>query len=238
MNVTRYSSHPVFFDSPDPLHCRDDNTPPVTPEKFCQTNLKSALRGGVGCFRQARTAPDQLRLRMAHAWHQIFVVQMDGFAYGSAEFHQRLRDDAFGTFENLLLKYALSPQLGHFQNWVQNEPRTMGSSGPTRTFARELMQLFTIGVNALNDDGTPKLDGSGHLILNYTQADIEMLVRVLTGFAFPTQPGNVAHSSSSPVLPRRHVPFDAFHDQGVEDRPGQSAGPVGRRECNGRGARI
>ena len=116
-------------------------------------------------FRQSKTAPDQLRLRMAHVWHQIFVVSSDGTGetYAHAEFQQRLRDGAFGTFENLLAKYALSPQLGCFQNWVKNVPEHDGIR-PNENFARELMQLFTIGVNELNDDGTPKLDANGQLV--------------------------------------------------------------------------
>ena len=115
-------------------------------------------------FRQSKTAPDQLRLRMAHVWHQIFVVERRlRRPTRIAEFQQRLRDNAFGTFENLLLKYALSPQLGYFQNWVKNVPEHDGIK-PNENFARELMQLFTIGVNELNDDGTPKLDAKGQPI--------------------------------------------------------------------------
>ena len=60
------------------------------------------------------------------------------------------------------------------------------------------MQLFTIGVNELNEDGTPKLDAQGRLVPTYGQADIESLARVLTGFAFPTRPGITAIAAAEP----------------------------------------
>jgi len=133
-------------------------------------------------------------MRMAHVWHQIFVMSRAGGVgetYAIAEFEQRMRDHAFGTFENLLTRFALSPQLGVFQNWVKNVPERNGIR-PNENFARELMQLFTIGVDMLNDDGTPKLDLAGKPIPSYRQADIETLARVLTGYTFPTLPGKVA----------------------------------------------
>jgi uncharacterized protein (DUF1800 family) len=106
------------------------------------------------------------------------VINQAGGAGGAyaprRSFSQRLRDHAFGTYENLLLKYALAPQLGMFQNWVWNVAERNGIR-PNENFARELMQLFTIGVDMLNDDGTPKLDAAGKPIPSYRQADIETL---------------------------------------------------------------
>ena len=135
LNVTRYTQYPYWKPPADARACIDDMTPPVTPQKACWTHHWSQRPVAFEFFRQARTAPDQLRLRMAHAWHQIFVINLNGGiagTYAHAEFQQRLRDHAFGTFENLLLKYALSPQLGMFQNWVSTSPSTT-ASGPTRT---------------------------------------------------------------------------------------------------------
>ena len=80
-------------------------------------------------FRQSKSAPDQLRLRMAHVWHQIFVIGDAHGTYAYADFHQRLRDNVFGTFEDLLVKYALSPQLGEFQNVLVDS--SLIPAGPT-----------------------------------------------------------------------------------------------------------
>ncbi len=218
LNQTRYTQLPWFDPPQDNSLCQNDLTPPHTPEKFCVTNKWTPSPVAWEFFRQSKTGRDQLRMRMAHVWHQIFVIGAGaaGQAYANAEFQQRLRDGAFGTFEALLQKYALSPLLGAYQNWVNNVPEFNGIR-PNENFARELMQLFTIGVNELNDNGTPKLSASGALVPTYSQADIEVLARVLTGFTFPTQPGK-----STDFWGREWyfvgdmIPFDNHHDQAAK----------------------
>jgi uncharacterized protein (DUF1800 family) len=216
LNVTRYTQYPYFEPPADNTKCMDDRTPPYTPDKFCSTYKWSQAVVAWEFFRQAKSAPDQLRMRMAHVWHQIFVIG-DGFSgetYGVAEFQQRLRDHAFGTFENLLTKYALSPQLGNYQNWAKNVPEHDGIR-PNENFARELMQLFTIGVNVLNDDGTPKLDAKGQLIPTYAQADIETLARILTGYTYPTRPGETPNFwGNRQYYVGDMIPYDEWHDRG------------------------
>ncbi len=218
LNQTRYTQLPWFDPPMDNSLCKDDFSPPHTPEKFCATIKWSVQPVGWEFFRQSKTGRDQLRLRMAHVWHQIFVIGDGGAgqAYANAEFQQRLRDHALGTFETLLQKYALSPQLGFFQNWVKNIPEHDGIR-PNENFARELMQLFTIGANELNDNGTVKLSTSGALIPTYTQADIETLARVLTGFTYPTQPGKSPDFWNNPwYFVGDMIPFDTYHDQAAK----------------------
>ena len=215
MNVTKYTQYPYWEPPRDQTQCVDDHTLPLTPDKFCQTLKWSQRPVAWEFFRQSTSAPDQLRMRVAHVWHQIFVIGEGslGQTYGHAEFQQRLRDNAFGTFEGLLTKYALSPQLGFYQNWVRNIPEHDGIK-PNENFARELMQLFTIGVTQLNDDGTFVLDAKGQRIPAYGQPDIETLARILTGYAFPSLPGTTPVWSNDYVyLIGDMVPFDQFHDQ-------------------------
>ncbi|HQR40343.1 MAG TPA: DUF1800 family protein, partial [Blastocatellia bacterium] len=215
MNITRYTQYPFWLPPMDNTKCQDDPTPPVTPENFCFSLNRSAGPVAWEFYRQSRTAPDQLRMRMAHVWHQIFVLNLGEPTYGIAEFEQRLRDHAFGTFENLLIKYALSPQLGNYQNWVNNRPEHDGIK-PNENFARELMQLFTIGVSGLNDDASLTLDAKGQRIPTYGQSDIETLARILTGYAFPPQPGYTPGFGNGPYYFGDMVPFDAFHDSGLK----------------------
>jgi len=215
MNLTRYTQ-PGYYEPPPGVDCIDDRTPPITPEKFCGTNRHSPFPVAWEFFRQSKMAPDQLRLRMAHVWHQIFVVSMTSQAYAFAEFEQRLRDGAFGSFENLLASYALSPQLGSFQNWVKNIPEHDGIR-PNENFARELMQLMTIGVSQLNEDGTKTLDAAGQLIPTYSQADVQTLARVLTGFTYPTRPGMTpGFWENDQYYIGDMIAFDEWHDQGVK----------------------
>lgn len=88
MNVTRYTQLPYAQRIADPSICGDDMTPPVTPEKYCNFNTQQSWPVAMEFFRQSRNAPDQLRLRMAHNWHEIFVAQ-DAQTYAFAEFHMQ-----------------------------------------------------------------------------------------------------------------------------------------------------
>ncbi|MFO1316875.1 MAG: DUF1800 family protein [Burkholderiales bacterium] len=189
MNVTRFTQLPYAEKVADLSICKDDNTPPVTPEKYCITNKQSAGPVAWEFYRQSRTAPDQLRVRMAHNWHEIFVATASP-TYGIAAFEQRIRDGVFDTFEAFLTSYSISPLLGFFQTWVLNRPERNGIK-PNENYARELMQLMTIGVSELNEDGTLVLDARGQPIPTYGQADIETLARVLTGYSFPPLPSGV-----------------------------------------------
>ncbi|MCC6196650.1 MAG: DUF1800 family protein, partial [Burkholderiales bacterium] len=209
MNVTRYEARPAY--DPPNGRCDDDLTPPPTPEKYCFSNNGSTGPVAFQFFRQSRDAPDQVRVRMAHVWHQIFVATQF-CTYCVFEFQQRFRDHAFGSFENLLSKYALSPVLGLFQGWVKNVPEKDGVK-PNENFARELMQLFTIGVNELNDDGTPKTDAAGQSIPAYTQADVEAMARVLTGFSYPQRPGQPQSFFNSWYFLGDMIPYDEHHDR-------------------------
>ncbi|HTP99558.1 MAG TPA: DUF1800 family protein, partial [Casimicrobiaceae bacterium] len=207
MNVTSYTQYP-FWDPPQDISlCQDDPTPPVTPEKYCHTNLDSPWPVAWEFFRQARSAPDQVRVRVAHVWHQLYVMTNLGPTYANAEFQQRLRDHALGPFEDLLLSYSLSPALGNFQSWINNVPEHQGIK-PNENYARELMQIFTIGVNRINDDGSLWIDGNGRLVPAYTQADVETLARILTGFTWPPQPGKTAAMFGPTCFAGDMVPFD------------------------------
>ncbi|MFO1305588.1 MAG: DUF1800 family protein [Burkholderiales bacterium] len=215
LNVTRYTQYPFALPPDDPADCVDDARPPVRPAKYCHTYTIAPWPVGWEFFRQARSAPDQLRLRLAHVWHQILVVSDGPGTYAYAAFHQMLRDNATGSFETLLTRYALSPFLGEYQNWLFNEPERDGLR-PNENFAREIMQLFTIGVSELNEDGTPKLDASGQPVATYTQGDIETLARVFTGYGFPPLPGRTPEWRSTRYYIGDMVPFDAHHDRGAK----------------------
>lgn len=213
MNVTRYTQYPHF--QPFGAGCLNDYSLPITPEKFCQTNRLSYDPPHREFFAQSKSAPDQLRVRMAHVWHQIYVVSRTGITYATADFQQRIRDHALSTFENLLTRYALSPQLGLFQDWINNVPEHDGIK-PNENFARELMQLFTIGVDELAEDGTPKTDAGGNRIAAYDQRDIETLARILTGFSYPPQPGQAPVFFGPPYFFGDMVGFNARHDTGAK----------------------
>lgn len=146
-------------------------------------------------FANALTAPDQLRQRVAWALSQILVTSslQDPIAYPMRDYQQLLVDSAFGKFENLLMAVTLSPWMGNYLDMVNNS-RTIGTSTlvPNENYARELMQLFSIGLWKLNMDGTLMLDGGGNPIPTYDQTDITELARMLTGWTYAPLPGTTA----------------------------------------------
>lgn len=138
-------------------------------------------------WRQVATGEDQLRQRVAFALSQIFVIsfQHDAlFSYprGVASYYDMLGAHAFGNYRNLLEAVALHPMMGIYLTSIRNQKES-GARVPDENFAREVMQLMSIGLYELNQDGTPKVAG-GQPIETYTNADIGGLAKVFTGWSW------------------------------------------------------
>ena len=150
-------------------------------------------------WRKLIGAPDVLRQRVTLALSEIFVVSMAGLpvswrGFLAASYMDWLEQHAFGSYRQLLEAVTLSPAMGVYLNMRGNrkeEPST--GRVPDENYAREVMQLFTIGLVELNLDGSPKLGANGKPQDTYTQAQITELARVLTGWEFdnalPDDPG-------------------------------------------------
>lgn len=129
----------------------------------------------------------QLRQRVAFALSQIFVVsEKDGNLNQDAEalahYYDVLANGAFGTFKNLLRNITLSSAMGQYLTMNGNKPQSVTGQAPDQNYAREVLQLFTIGLYQLNMDGSLILDAFGNPIETYQDADIESLARVFTGW--------------------------------------------------------
>lgn len=136
-------------------------------------------------YKNAFYKPDQLRQRVAFALHQILVVSGKDLNQASwmATYLQTLDRNAFGNFRTLLFEIALNAAMGEFLNTAGNNKER-----PNENFAREFLQLFTVGPDLLNADGTPKLDASGSRIPTYDQTTITNFARVFTGWNFAPPP--------------------------------------------------
>lgn len=134
-------------------------------------------------------AQDQLRQRMAFALSEIFVTAYaQGFSKVGDQrlaYHDILLKNAFGNYRDLLQEITLSPVMGKYLSMLNNR-KSDESKGthPDENYAREVMQLFSIGLVELNEDGTSKLDKDGNTIETYSQSDIEGLAKVFTGFGY------------------------------------------------------
>ena len=135
-------------------------------------------------WKQAITGQDQLRQRVTWGLSQIFVVGDVNNMRNSA-YYDVLAADAFGNFRTLLEDVTLSPAMGYWLSHIGNKKEDPATGRlPDENYAREVMQLFTIGLWKLNPDGTRMLDGAGKPIPTYTQEDIRGMAKVLTGWSY------------------------------------------------------
>jgi uncharacterized protein (DUF1800 family) len=138
-------------------------------------------------WNQLLAGPDQMRKRIALALSEFFVVSLspiDGFypPYVIGAYWDQLCANAYGNFRTLLEKMTLNAGMGFFLNTRGNLKEDANGRQPDENYAREVMQLFTIGLYELNPDGTDKLDGNNKPIETYGQSDITNLARVFTGY--------------------------------------------------------
>ncbi|MGK0273314.1 MAG: hypothetical protein ACI88H_003994, partial [Cocleimonas sp.] len=139
----------------------------------------------------ATKANDQLRQRIALALSEILVVS-DSDGLGLSQYHLAVTSyydvlvkHAFGNYRDLLEDVALHPAMGDFLSMSRYQKENAeGTIRPDENFARENLQLFTIGVHELNLDGTKKRDGNNNFIPTYDQKTIEEFAKVFTGWSY------------------------------------------------------
>jgi uncharacterized protein (DUF1800 family) len=173
-------------------------------------------------FVNAMQGQDQLRQRVSFALSEIIVIS----AIKTKTYQQpsefslwmnMLQNDAFGNFYNLLNDVTLSPSMGYYLDMGNNTGN--GANGckicrPNENYAREILQLFSIGLNKLNIDGTLQLDQSGNAIPTYTQDTIAGFAQVFTGWSYPPAPGKTAHFLNGPYFSGPMLPYQKSHDRG------------------------
>ncbi len=163
---------------------------------------------------------DQLRQRVAFALSEIFVVSMNGPLItkhdGLVVYYDMLASNAFGNFRDLLGDVSRSPMMGEYLSYLGNARADPAKGNhPDENYARELMQLFSIGLYQLNADGSLKKDANGLPIPTYDQQDIQELARVFTGWTdddggfFPGEGEITHHARISPM-----VVVAEYHDTG------------------------
>lgn len=163
----------------------------------------------------AMTGQDQLRQRVAFALGEVMVisnkkVDPHGFPYYIRLLHQ----DAFGTYGALLKDVTLSPAMGYYLDMVNNDKANPNNGTlPNENYAREIMQLFSVGLVKLNADGTQQTDASGNPIPTYTQDTIQGYAAVFTGWTYPTAPGQKKKLYNPPYWTGPMESDDSDHDQ-------------------------
>lgn len=164
---------------------------------------------------------DQLRQRVAFALSQIFVISdysapVDGSQEGMANYYDIFVNHGFGNFRTILEEVTMSPMMGLYLSSLRNS-KSINNTTPDENYARELMQLFTIGLYELNSDGTLRLNSQGHPINTYTQDTVVQTAKVFTGLSFNNSTADAANNVSlfrgSPAdYINKMMLWPAFHD--------------------------
>ncbi|MGE0031786.1 MAG: DUF1800 family protein [Steroidobacteraceae bacterium] len=166
-------------------------------------------------LRHALHAPDQLRQRVAFALSEIMVISqlspLVGYPWGSASYYDTLAQNAFGNFRALMEDVTLHPAMGVYLSMLGNQrPDALRNIRPDENYARELMQLFTIGLVELNLDGSVRRDGQGNAIPTYDQQVIEGFAHVYTGWTYAGAP---SFALAFPTIANQVVPMQAYVEQ-------------------------
>ncbi len=153
-------------------------------------------------WNQLMTDANGVRKRVALALSEFFVVSLQGIdfswrAQAIAFYWDQLNSNAFGNYRKLLEDVTLNPAMGYYLSTRGNRKEdTRTGRVPDENYSREVMQLFTIGLYQLNNDGSRKLDANNQPIETYTNADVTNLARVFTGYDWDFT-GNVKTPSAS-----------------------------------------
>ena len=161
-------------------------------------------------WNQLMTAPDALRKRVALALSEFFVVSLTGLdfswrSHAMAHYWDILVGNAFGNYRTLLEDVTLSPAMGYYLNTKGNKKENSSGRQPDENYAREVMQLFSIGLFGMDLSGAEHRDNLGNKLETYTASDVSNLARVFTGYDFD-QSQNV----DTIVDGSRKVPNTAF----------------------------
>jgi len=170
-----------------------DNAPTACPDIPCRRDNYSTYSLHTTFFKNALYQPDQLRQRVFFALHKVDVISTNTITLPAqiAPYLNLLAQGAFGNYRDLLEDLTLNPAMGAFLNMATNT-----KTNPNENYAREIMQLFSIGTVLLNQDGTDQINGvTGYAADSYDQSVVDNLKLVLTGWYIPNVTVTLAGTS-------------------------------------------
>lgn len=189
-------------------------------QPVCLRDNYSAFPLQIKFFNNALHGRDQLRQRLAFALSQIFVVSSERVnqSYALAAYQKLLAQHAFGNFREILSAVTLSPAMGRYLDMVNNlRPDPLQGVAPNENYARELLQLFSIGVYLLNQDGTLRKNNAGRPVPAYDQDTVEGFSHAFTGWTYPERPvGDSREALNPPYYTGRMIAVERNHDAGAK----------------------
>lgn len=192
-------------------------------------------------WKQAASDPDQLRQRVKLALSEIFVTSFTSSTEdprGMASYYDMLGADAFGNFRDLLTDVTYHPAMGLYLTYMSNQKEnTKTGQNPDQNYAREVMQLMTIGLYKLNTDGTLNKDLFGNTQPTYTTNDIVGLSKVFTGLAWysptPTNTTFFGGSKDASAYVKPMIAYNSFHSISEKDFLGTTIAATTTADTNG-----
>lgn len=209
-NPAKGSNYPdlVFPLDDSTQQCPTSSADPNYNQTVCSRDNYTMYPVQRNFFSRALYGDDQLRQRVAFALHQVLVVSANSEVNRPSwitVYLQALDRNAFGSYRTLLNEITLTPAMGEYLDM-----RLSTRTNPNENFAREVLQLFSIGTEALNIDGTPQLDAQGVPIATYSQTQVNEFTRAFTGWNFnPTLLGTGISNWRDPMIPRGGQNHDA-----------------------------
>lgn len=222
------SSHDAATDADYELFVK-----PTLTQTISQSNRQIAW------WKIAVDGPDQLRQRVAFALSEIFVVSevnnatLAALPSAMASYYDVLGRNALGNFRTLLEEVTLSPVMGLYLSHLRNAKATFNAQGvqvtfPDENYAREVMQLFTVGLNQLHPDGSLQLDPAGAPIPTYNQQMLGDMAKVFTGWAYASTAATPSFTGAAPNYLRPMMLYPAFHDDTAKTLLGGRQLPAGQ----------
>jgi uncharacterized protein (DUF1800 family) len=166
-------------------------------------------------FQNAVNGADQLRQRVTFALSEIWVVSAVTLnaAYAYPPYYNAMLDHAFGNYRDLMKAVSLNPAMGRYLNMANNNKGNPAKgTAANENYARELMQLMTIGLVQLNPDGSPALGANGNPISTYSQAVVTDTARALTGWTYPAAPNTTSKANNPAYYIGQMLPVETNHD--------------------------
>ena len=179
------------------------------------TALAGGSQGGLSAhfLTNAVMNPDQLRQRVGFALSQIFVTSLNKLIWNSlmVPYQDMLLADSFTNYRQIMNDVTLSAAMGYYLDMGNNDKgNAAGTTLANENYAREILQLFTVGTAVLNPDGTPQLDAQGVPVQLYDQNTIQQFAKVFTGWTYAPNPNAYWGQYVNATGPM--VPLQAHHD--------------------------
>lgn len=211
-------------------HVRQVGIPAFIDEQFATPEspwppLSTAQRSDAvdAFFSNAMNGQDQLRQRVIFALSEVMVIAMNKNTNGNelVPWLQLLSRNAFGNYRTLLREITLDASMGKYLDMV-NSARPGIAGGANENYAREVMQLFSIGLWKLNPDGSQQLDGQGNPIPTYDQTDVRQMALALTGWTYGNPSGTPPANQNWNYYPGPMLPIASYHDRTQKTILGQT----------------